>query len=147
MSPDATTVDITSHDTYVEGVPHEVFAEMRAHRAGRLDRGGRRGPGLLEPHQVRRRPLRQSPHGTVLESPRHPHGGHGRRGDRGPSHHDGDGLARTHAPPPDRGPPLHAARGRRLRGRRARTGPRGPGEPRTARRSSTSSRTSRANSR
>ncbi|HEV7957889.1 MAG TPA: cytochrome P450, partial [Acidimicrobiales bacterium] len=30
MSPDATAVDITSHDTYVEGIPHEVFAEMRA---------------------------------------------------------------------------------------------------------------------
>jgi hypothetical protein len=27
---DATTVDITSHDTYVEGVPHAVFAQMRA---------------------------------------------------------------------------------------------------------------------
>ena len=30
MSPDAPNVDITSHDTYVDGVPHEVFARMRA---------------------------------------------------------------------------------------------------------------------
>ena len=30
MSPDAAAVDITSHDTYVDGVPHEVFARLRA---------------------------------------------------------------------------------------------------------------------
>jgi hypothetical protein len=30
MSLDAAAVDITSHDTYVEGVPHEVFAHLRA---------------------------------------------------------------------------------------------------------------------
>jgi len=30
MSLDPTAVDITSHDTYVEGVPHEVFARLRA---------------------------------------------------------------------------------------------------------------------
>jgi cytochrome P450 len=30
MAPDANAIDITSHDTYVEGVPHEVFARMRA---------------------------------------------------------------------------------------------------------------------
>ena len=30
MSPDALIVDITSHDTYVAGVPHEAFARMRA---------------------------------------------------------------------------------------------------------------------
>jgi cytochrome P450 len=30
MSSDATAVDITSHDTYVGGVPHEVFAHLRA---------------------------------------------------------------------------------------------------------------------
>jgi cytochrome P450 len=30
MSPDATAVDITSHDTYIAGVPHEVFARLRA---------------------------------------------------------------------------------------------------------------------
>jgi hypothetical protein len=29
MSPEATAVDITSHDTYVDGVPHEVFARLR----------------------------------------------------------------------------------------------------------------------
>ncbi len=28
--PDATAVDITSHDTFVQGVPHEVFARLRA---------------------------------------------------------------------------------------------------------------------
>jgi cytochrome P450 len=29
MSPDPTAVDITSHDTYVEGIPHEVFSQLR----------------------------------------------------------------------------------------------------------------------
>jgi cytochrome P450 len=29
MPHDATAVDITSHDTYVNGVPHDVFAQMR----------------------------------------------------------------------------------------------------------------------
>ena len=29
MSPETPVVDITSHDTYVTGVPHEVFARMR----------------------------------------------------------------------------------------------------------------------
>ena len=30
MSTHHNTVDITSHDTYVDGVPHETFAKMRA---------------------------------------------------------------------------------------------------------------------
>ena len=30
MPPDSPNVDITSHDTYVDGVPHAVFARMRA---------------------------------------------------------------------------------------------------------------------
>src|ERR1035441_7579547 len=29
MSPDPTAVDITSHDTYVEGIPHDVFSQLR----------------------------------------------------------------------------------------------------------------------
>ena len=75
MSPDAPTVqDITSHDTYVEGVPHRDVRPHARDRAGRLDRRGRWRPRVLEPHQVRRRPLRQSPHGTVLQSPGHPTG-------------------------------------------------------------------------
>ena len=31
MSSDSPSIDITSHDTYVHGIPREVFAELRAH--------------------------------------------------------------------------------------------------------------------
>ena len=30
MSSDAPEIDITSHDTYVAGIPREVFADLRA---------------------------------------------------------------------------------------------------------------------
>ena len=93
---------ITSHDTYVNGVPHETFREMRALQPVAWTEESRWGPRFLESHQVRRRALRESPRRAVLEPPRNSHGGHGRRGDRGATHDDGDGFARAHATSPAR---------------------------------------------
>ena len=137
--------DITSHDTYVDGVPRDAFRELRRQRPRSLDRRGRRRTRLLEPDEVRRRSSRQPLDRHLLESLRHSARRHGRRRDRSASHHDGDGLPGAHQAAPPGQSSLRPQVRRRVRRRRSRTGGRDTRLTRHVERSSTSSARSRAN--
>ena len=123
--------DITSHDTYLDGVPHDTFAYLREHDPVHWTEESDGGRGFWS--VTRHEDVLQVSRNPEIFSSRtgHPARGHGRRGDRGPAHPHGDGRARAHPSASPREPALRPALDRRVRGRRTRPGR--PGARRPAR--------------